>query len=176
MAAVRRCLVIDTNIARSAGTSEAPLSKICRGILDSIKNSGHKLVLTTSQKQEWDRHKSNYAKLWLTQMISRKQYCFLKSEPDTGFIDNLYKLDCGSKQRQEMLKDIFLLELALATDRIVLSSDDAMYNYLCKFGVIIGLNQEIVWANPKSFAFELWLAQGAPHQGMRMIPLEQEDI
>ena len=107
-------------------------------------SAGHKIVITISQKNEWNKHKSSYTRLWLSQMISKKQYCLLSPEPDTGFIDNLYNLECGANQRQEMLKDIFLLESALATDRIVISSDDKMYAYLSRFGVEIGLNDEVV--------------------------------
>lgn len=54
--AVARSLVVDTNVARSASESQHPVSDACRNVLETMLSSQHKVVLTATQLQEWQKH------------------------------------------------------------------------------------------------------------------------
>ena len=56
----------------------------------------------------------------------------------------------GTVDRVEMLKDVHLLEAALATDSIVLSMDDKMFKRLNNHATAIGLTKQVAWMNPEA--------------------------
>ncbi|GAC1354290.1 MAG: hypothetical protein NVSMB38_32360 [Ktedonobacteraceae bacterium] len=53
-----KCLVIDTDIASSAGGENAQhtRSKQCRDVLMAVRNTDHAVVVTEMIAEEWRRH------------------------------------------------------------------------------------------------------------------------
>jgi hypothetical protein len=67
-----RRLVIDADVARSAGGEQAthPRSKHCRDFPRAVLEICHRLVLTPLTGDEWKRHRSRFAATWLGQMYA----------------------------------------------------------------------------------------------------------
>jgi len=70
-----REIVVDTDIIRSAGGTEAsnPTSKDCRDFLSAILNICHCVVITDHGLAEWRAHRSRYSHRWLTEMYGRRK-------------------------------------------------------------------------------------------------------
>ena len=77
-----RRLVIDADVARSAGsrrlrprsaTSARAVSVACHQFLNTVRDVGYHVVMTTNIRQEWLRHRSNFSATWLIQMYGRRQ-------------------------------------------------------------------------------------------------------
>lgn len=167
-----RRIVVDTNVARSASESQHPISDACRQVLQAIINKQHRVVLTATQKQEWQKHKSAFTRGWLVQMASRKLWHPLAPEPDTGLADRIYKLDCTAKARKEMLKDVHLLENALATDHAVVSQETNVLALFTANAQPMKMPRSVAWVNPteNTAACIAWLDAGAPTEGAPCVP------
>ena len=170
--ATSRRLVVDTNVARSASESQHPVSDACRHVLETIISQQHRVVLTATQHQEWQKHKSLFTRGWLVQMASRKLWHVLTPEPDSGLTDAIYALDCTAKARKEMLKDVHLLENALATDHTVLSQETNVLALFTTHRQALGIPRAVAWVNPAEDAATCitWIEEGAPVEKARCIP------
>lgn len=170
--ATSRRLVVDTNVARSASESQHPISDACRRVLEAMQAQQHRVVLSATQYQEWQKHQSGFAKRWLQQMMGRKLYVVLNPEPDSGLRDQIHRLDCTDKAQAEMLKDAHLLENALATDDVVLSQETNVYRLFCAHAAGLGLPRPVAWVNPtdKPSACVEWVTAGALVAEVRCIP------
>ena len=67
-----RRLVIDADVARSAGETEHPVSTSCRGFLETATRFRHRVVMTTEIQEEWREHASHFARRWLVRMYARR--------------------------------------------------------------------------------------------------------
>jgi hypothetical protein len=167
-----RRLVVDTNVARSASESQHPVSDACRRVLETIISQQHRVVLTATQHKEWQKHKSLFTRGWLVQMASRKLWHVLAPEPDSGLTDGIYALECTAKTRQEMLKDVHLLENALATDHAVLSQETNVLALFIKHTQSLNIPRAVAWVNPAQDATACiaWIEAGAPVNQALCIP------
>ena len=170
--ATSRRIVVDTNVARSASESQHPISDACRRVLETIISQQHRVVLTATQREEWQRHKSLFTRGWLVQMASRKLWHVVTPEPDSGLVDAIYALDCTAKARKEMLKDVHLLENALATDHAVLSQETNVLALFTTNTQALGVPRAVAWVNPAEDAAACiaWIEEGAPVEKARCIP------
>ena len=184
---ISKLLVIDASVARAAGGQNAtsPTSKACRAFLLAVLEICHRMVMTPEIKKEWDKHQSRFAIKWRKTMIAKKKFEYRK-QPETGFIeenrsllwDVFDKLAETDKQRDEMFKDLHLIEAALDTDKRIISLDD---NTARKF-FARGANEfeelkSIVWVNPdnpEETAIE-WLENGAPVENERMLGMWKKE-
>ncbi|WP_375416044.1 hypothetical protein [uncultured Hymenobacter sp.] len=164
--------MIDTNIARAASESEHPTSDACRRLLELMIENEHKVVLSYSQYQEWLKHNSRFTKLWLRRMASEKLWHVLSPEPDSGLTDRTHKVECSDAARQEMLKDVHLLENALATDEIVLSLETNVFHLFCTHAQVLKISRPVAWVSPTDAAPAgvAWVAAGADVATARCIP------
>ena len=167
-----RRIVVDTNVARSASESQHPISDACRQVLQAILDKHHRVVLTATQKQEWQKHKSAFTRGWLVQMASRKLWHPLAPEPDSGLTDRIYKLDCTAKARREMLKDVHLLENALATDHAIISQETNVLNLFSAHAQPLEIPRPVAWVNPVADATACvkWLEVGAASEAATGVP------
>ena len=167
-----RRLVVDTNVARSASESQHPVSDACRQVLETMLSEQHTVVLTTTQFQEWQKHQSPFTRNWLARMASKKLWYVLAPEPDSGLTDHIYALECTARVRKEMLKDVHLLENALATDDVVLSQETNVFGLFCKYAVAIKIPRAVAWVNPAddAAACVAWIQAGAEAGKARCIP------
>lgn len=163
---------MDTNVARSASESEHPISDACRQVLETMLSKQHKVVLTATQYREWQKHQLPFTRNWLARMVSKKLWHVLVPEPDSGLTDRIYALDCTARARKEMLKDVHLLENALATDNIVLSQETNVLGLFCKYVAALQVPRPIAWVNPADDgpACVVWLKDGAKVAKARCIP------
>ena len=173
-----RRIVVDTDVASSASLTDYPRSAACRRVLETILTVCHKVVLTPAQDAEWRNHRSRYTLGWLRQMAARGKWYRLPVEPNTGLVNRVDALpDDGTVDRVQMLKDVHLVEAAMATDGLVLSMDDKMYRRLNRHYTAIGLNKNVAWMNPEApnEACCRWLERGALISEARCLAPECED-
>ena len=170
--ATSRRIVVDTNVARSASESEKPVSDACRRVLKAMLDEQHRVVVSATQYWEWQRHKSPFTKRWLSQMVGKKLHVVLSPEPDSGLTDRIYALECTSKAQAEMLKDVHLLENALATDDVVLSQETNVFGLFCQYAGALRVPSPVAWVNPTddALACVAWLRAGAEVEKARCIP------
>ena len=170
--ATSRRLVVDTNVARSASESEKPVSDACRRVLETMLSEQHRVVMSATQYWEWQKHKSPFTKRWLSQMVGKKLHVVLSPEPDSGLTDRIYALDCTDKAQAEMLKDVHLLENALATDDVVLSQETNVFGLFCAHAETLGLPRAVAWVNPVDNvdACVAWMEAGAEVAKARCVP------
>lgn len=157
-------LVIDTSIVRSAGGENAthPTPVQCRNFLQAVYEICHCVVLTADVKDEWKRHQSRFARTWLASMFGRKKVrlVIIESEHLYTQIEQTAKTHADQKA---MLKDVFLLEAALQTDKIVLSLDNTAQRLFQDAAKQIKLVRDLVWVNPieSPEVVLAWLKSGA---------------
>ncbi len=111
-------------------------------------------------------------------MVSKRKLIPLKDLPLNQMLwKDLEGSATTDKQRQQIVKDICLLEAALATDKIVISLDDntARKYFSQAAQQIQSLKdslKDIVWVNPDHVEQEqpiFWLERGAPYEESRTL-------
>jgi hypothetical protein len=173
-------LVIDASVARACGGPQAtyPSSVHCRDFLESVLSLCHQVVMTPDIRDEWNRHQSRFAREWLSRMIGKRKLVPLQAQPvDRMLWKELEDSATTDKQRQQIVKDICLLEAALATDKIVISLDDktARKYFSQAAQQIQSLHnslKDVVWVNPDRVEQEQpipWLEEGAPYEENRTL-------
>ncbi|MGI4743990.1 MAG: hypothetical protein ACRYG7_53250 [Janthinobacterium lividum] len=165
-------LVVDTNVAQSAGESQHPVSEACRQVLETMMNKQHRVVLSATQFREWQKHQSPYARRWLASMKAKNLWHVLTPEPDSGLANNIHKLECTDKACAEMLKDVHLLESALATDHVVVSQETNVLGLFITYARPLRIPRPVAWVNPieDTPTCMAWLEAGAAVEAARCIP------
>jgi len=158
-----RRIVVDTNIARSASETTFPQSVACRQVLETILTVCHRVVLSPSQKAEWQKHQSRFTLRWLDSMTARGKQFLLPDDPDTGLRDAIDRAAPLDWSREELLKDVYLLESALATDSIVVSLEKRAANYYRPLVEKVPRIGPVAWIHPLEPVDHCrqWLAAGA---------------
>jgi hypothetical protein len=158
-------LVIDASVARASGGLGAvsPTSKNCSDFLQAVLDICHQVVLTTEILEEWHRHKSKFARHWLASMFARKKAKLIGSAKDRQLHDKIDRAAQSEKARAAMLKDVHLLEAALATDEIVVALDETVRGLFIEAVISVGEIRNVVWVNPDRADEEplIWLEGGA---------------
>jgi hypothetical protein len=174
-------LVIDTSIARSAGGENAvhPQAKDCRDFLLAVLSICHKIVVNPEMKEEWNKHESKFFRIWRVQMVAKRNFIYVNKE-DKTFLDIKAQIETLAKtyeNREAMEKDYFLLELALAHDKIVVSNDEKVRNLFREISAQVTEIREVNWINPikpEETPIE-WLTQGANIEYKRSLGYSGED-
>jgi len=161
----QRRLVIDASVARSAGSEHSvfPVSRYCRDVLRTVLQYRHVLVMSSDIKSEWDKHESGFAKTWRVEMQNRKLVYMITNEVISELRNAIASLQVRENERRAMLKDVRLLEAALATDRRIISLDDSVRRLFSLSCSSLQDCSDIVWVNPvkTNEAVCLWLKRGA---------------
>jgi hypothetical protein len=169
-----RCLVIDTDIARSAGGLDAQegRSKSCRDFLIAIlEETDHKVVTTEAIRAEWHKHQSRFTKTWLVSMVARRKVCWVDAPADEELRAKIVQAAATEKKRNAMLKDIHLIEAALPADKIVISMDEIVRHCFRDVAQTIGVMKPIVWVNlcRNEETPLAWLLNGVPLEKERQL-------
>ena len=138
-------VIIDADIARSSGASEPPVSSGSRALLDSVSKNGHKAAMCPTLMAEWNKHRSLFARRWLSSMIAKRKVDFIKPEAIT--IDSIDRHLINEKSIAIAKKDVHLIDAALATDRVIASNDDIARNVFCELSRNCGNIRTIKWFN-----------------------------
>lgn len=139
-------IVIDADIARSSGLSEHPISSGSRKLLESVTQNGHSASMCPVLLDEWKKHRSLFARKWLTSMIAKRRINFLKDIQTEArdFLENRIE---DSALKEVALKDVHLVDAALCTHKLIASNDDRARNAFCTYSKHTGLWNEIAWVN-----------------------------
>lgn len=132
----------------------------------------HRVVLSATQYWEWQKHQSGFAKNWLARMMGKKLYVVLNPEPNSGLTDRIHALECTEKARREMLKDVHLLENALATDHAVLSQETNVLLLFATHTQPLSIPRPVACMNPTEDVNTCiaWVEAGVPVGQARCIP------
>lgn len=196
-----RRLVIDTSVAQAAGRSNnSPPSKPCRDFLLAVLEICHHFVMTPDLRAEWNRHQTEFVSEWRKEMIARKKFHFVSPDENDLLRENLEKCatnglavkaeyisprslsqlnadDPNENAKAAMLKDLCLLEAALATDKTVISLDNTVRNLFAVATEQITEIRSIVWVNPNEDEekTQAWLEKGAkPDKSLRLDFIQNE--
>jgi hypothetical protein len=168
-----KCLVIDTDIARSAGgeNTQDERSKSCRDFLLALRHTKHKVVTTETIRDEWHKHQSRFTRAWLVSMVAQKKVCWIDAPADGELRTKVIQATTIEKKREAMLKDIHLVEASLQADRIVISMDELVRHCFRELSQKVRILGQIAWVNPcKNEESPLdWLQHGAELERERLL-------
>ncbi|MCE2488870.1 MAG: hypothetical protein J4G17_02725 [Anaerolineae bacterium] len=166
-----KSLVIDANIARAAGENIAGPSRPCSDFLEAVREHKHKVVFTPDVLSEWDEHGSRFTSGWRGRMLRTNQIIFLPDAKDHTLRNSVSNQANDDGSRTAMLKDVHLLEAALAADRRVASMDDRARSHFLAVSPQIDIIRGIMWVNPDTDSVYCldWLQRGAPIERERQL-------
>jgi hypothetical protein len=161
--AISERLVIDASVARSSGRAGAAHCRAtaCRDFLLAVLEICHRLVMTPAIRDEWRKHASSFARTWRVSMEARKKVV-RPDVPESEALGIKASSLFQGADRAAVLKDLHLLEAAIATDHIVVSCDDeAKRLFACAAGTVREL-ADVAWVNPGTTPdMRPWLENGA---------------
>jgi predicted nucleic acid-binding protein len=153
--------VIDASIARAAGITEHPTSKVCRDLLERVLDICHLMVITPEISREWKKEESIYASAWKSTMIAMKKTCYSCEVNDESLRSEVEKAASDEKSLEIMLNDVHLIEAALKADRIIISLDDEARKLFSKLAKKVKRLKQVLWINPENADAIKWLIKGA---------------
>lgn len=174
-----KCFVIDTDIASAASdrVTEDPRPEDCRVLLETVRDTKHRVVRTEAIREEWNKHQSLFTRKWLASMFARKQVCKIDAPANDQLRSNVERYALSENKRNAMLKDTHLIEAALQADRIVLSMDEKVRQAFGEVTYKIRPLALIAWVNP-CISEEMvidWLQCGAPLEKERLLGYGREN-
>ncbi len=172
-------LVIDTSVARASGRESAvdPTATSCRDFLQTVLNVCHQMVFSREIREEWKEHWSRFTRKWRVQMEARKKVVRCPDTEDKTFRDKIRASSCSDADCEAMLKDVFLIEAALATDSTVASLEKVARGLFATASKDVKELRNIVWVNPSLPEEESlqWLEDGAKPEEDRMLKRFSEE-
>ena len=173
-------IVINTSVARAAGTTENPTARNCRETLEAVDQCGHQLAMCRELYQEWMQQRpkettehwqlyaSRYAVEWLIRMQSRGRIHWAHLNPDNPLrnrvIGEAAQLWPRSRVPEEVSKDWHLIDLALHTDHRVVSLNEIERKRFSELARWVNELRTIFWLNPDHADVPDWLCRGAPEE------------
>jgi hypothetical protein len=167
-----KTLVIDSDIARAAGTTQHPVSSACREVLENVLEICHKIALSPILKEEWAKHQSKYTSTWLRTMIAKRKFEFKQISEDQQLRVKITQHAATAEINEIMQKDIHLIETAQVTEKIVISMDNTVREHFKTVSSQIHELKEISWANPHPDRQEsviTWLKDGCEIENRRKL-------
>lgn len=166
-----RALVIDASVAAAAGRTDHPVSKACRDFLEAVLKICHHVVLTREIRQEWNKHQSNFTALWRSSMYARKKVARPQVDRNDVLRTGIANSNLSHNECEEVLKDVHLVEAALAADLLLASLDDTARASFRKIAHEVGSLQQVVWVNPAKDDERAvqWLGEGARDEESRRL-------
>ncbi len=173
-----RRLVVDASVAGAAGgkTATAPASTRCRNFLLALQQeTGCSVVLSRQLRVEWERHRSLFARTWLTAMASHRRVVFADVKPSDKMRRKIVRAAATKPTEVQALeKDFHLIEAALENDKTVVSLDEAVRRLFRAAAQSVEAIRKVVWVNPTKPAEDAvgWLKGGAKPEAARMLGRE----
>ncbi len=174
MAGESRRLVIDASVASAASLKEHPVSRACRDTLLAVLNICHRMVMTKDISDEWGRHQSGFSLRWQRTMNAKKKIIRIEVGRHNALRERLAQLQLDRQSRENILKDVHLVEAALATDHAILSLDRTARVCFRQAAKAVGILKPLVWLDPSSPDHQTveWLEQGAVSGSKRTLGTE----
>ena len=126
----RKRLVVDANIAHSAGSSEVPESRYSRACLDAILACGHIAVFSSALREEWKQHAALHAKRWWKSMTARRRIDFAEGEEFAPHLERACAFLEHDRWKDALRKDFHLVQSALATGQLILSNEKELPQFV----------------------------------------------
>jgi len=173
-----RRLVVDASVAGAAGgkTATAPTSTRCRDFLLTLQQGTEcSVVMPRQLRDEWERHRSRFARTWLTAMASRRRVDFGAVPPSNKMRRKIERAAATKKREADaLLKDFHLIEAAIDNDRAVVSLDEIVRRLFKAAAQRVEAIRKVVWVNPVKPAEDAveWLRGGAKAEAVRMLGRE----
>jgi hypothetical protein len=169
---VKRAILVDTSVARSAGSARATdvRAAACRDALKAIRKTTLHAVLSSALREEYDRQAmmSKFFRRWLLWMTARRR--IWEVDPPLHRPTRAAARRLLPAPRQEAVeKDLHLVSAALASDRRVLSGDDRMRDDLATLAAGVRALAQLHWANPETPDCLDWLSRTAPDERTWML-------
>jgi len=158
-----RRLVVDASVVRSAGTTDHPVSKACRDTLFEILTTCHKVVITPDIVNEWKKHRSQYSTIWMASMVARKKIIKADIPPNEFLRREFTNVGISEKDLRAVIKDVHLIDAALAMDKTIISCDQALRDILTEVVTTTSHISRLMYVNPAQnvdVALK-WLKEGA---------------
>jgi predicted nucleic acid-binding protein len=138
--------IIDADIIRSAGHSEHPISSTSRNLLDEVIKHKSETVYCKTLMAEWRKHRSTYSTKWIAAMISKKKLVLIPVKTEAkDFLESLEE----STDKKVALKDAHLVDLAIASNKIIFSNDANAKNAFSKLLDKRSNFKKIYWLSPR---------------------------
>jgi hypothetical protein len=127
--------------------------------------------MTNEIRKEWKRHAAPFAFRWMASMKSKNKIHEMKINDGERIRRSLLELQVSEKDRGEMLKDLPLIEAAMATAQRVVSLDEKVRSLYASNSERIPELKSIVWVNPEISEEQplLWLKHGAKTEESRKL-------
>jgi len=106
------------------------------------------LVMTKDIGSEWDRHASKWTRRWRVSMEARRRVYRPHIDSENSLCSKIEQNTSDEHCLQEMLKDVHMLDAAIATDKCIVSLDDRARDLFAAASNGIGELRNVVWVNP----------------------------
>ena len=164
--------MIDASVARAAGDAPVPdlVSGRCRAALEAAAEH-HRVAFSDHCLAEWRRHRSRFARGWLTRMFSRRKVVLLGDVADAALRAKVAACALKAAHRRAVEKDLHLVEAALLADRTVVSRDKTVREVLRTITETVTDLRQVLWMNPEIEEEDGagWLARGAKDESKRRL-------
>ncbi len=168
---LRKALVIDASVARSAGTRDHPVSMACREFLQGVLEICHSVAMSPDLVAEWEKHASLFTLRWRRAMQEAAKVALEEVPADQGLRTSLSAIAQDEGHAKAMLKDAHLIEGAVKADSAVVSLDDRARRHFKAAARLVPSLRQLVWVNPiepDETALE-WLRNGAAPEASRCL-------
>jgi predicted nucleic acid-binding protein len=139
-------VVVDADVARSAGLSEHPVSKSSRNVLRGISDSGLHVAFCPILLSEWRKHRSLLSAHWLASMIARKKF-----HCDTPITQTQSEIESATLSESDQAiaeKDAHVIDIAIANGNFIASNDKIARGVFSVVANSTKLLDRLVWAVP----------------------------
>lgn len=167
-APVKKVIVVDASVAQAAKVYRAHEKGVaCARVLQTIRMVCHRAAFGSVLEREYSLHESPWASDWRTSMAQKGKWVGVAEENRrlTGLLAST-RCPLTKSGAAAALKDLHLVVLALASDRIILSTDDTAGDLFARLAKLDDRLAPVHWINPRTHCDGLipWLEQGAPER------------
>lgn len=164
-------LVIDANIAQSAGGLDVPSSRYSRECLNAVLGNDHVAVFGQPLRDEWKEHSSLHSRRWWRSMVARKRIEFLDGAEFAVHLESSCACLKHDRWKEDLRKDFHLVQSALASDRTILSNEREFPKYVSIACVTVRVLSGLYYANPslEGESCIQWIQAGAENETGRRI-------
>jgi hypothetical protein len=164
-------LVIDANIAHSAGAGEVPSSRYSRISLETVLQGDYVVVFNRSLRQEWKDHSSKFATIWWRSMFAQKRIEDAEGEEFAHHLGRACSCLEHDRWKGDLAKDFHLVQSALASGHTILSLEKNFPAYVTAACRSVKELASLYYANPaaEGDVCILWIKNGAEKDADRRI-------
>lgn len=167
----RKRLVIDANIARSAGRSPVLVSLYSRRCLEAIRLDEHIVVFNSALREEWKKHASLLAKQWQVAMQQRRRIEDVEGTEFAVLLESACDCLTETAWKDALRKDFHLVKSALASGQILLSNESRLPRHLQVACEAVAEFRKLFFACPEREQDECidWIRAGAKKEPKRRV-------